>query len=218
MGKCKIYFNEDTEKGIIEYNSTNSRELKNNIFKEKLQIPFEKLAENIINTYKFPYIDVSKINLQAEVVSELIEKIDMYKEDKGKAFSYFTTIAKNYLIRNNNLNYKNIKQNSLISQIPDEFDSNIENTYDYDDFIKFMFKYWENNLEEIFLKKRDQRIVNSILNLFINCNDIKIFNKKNLYFLIKNTTNSKTKYITNVINIMKTHQVKILNNYLEHYI
>ncbi len=39
----------------------------------------------------------------------MIEKIHMYKSGKGKAFSYFTIVARNYLILNNNANYKRYK-------------------------------------------------------------------------------------------------------------
>ena len=41
----------------------------------------------------------------------------MFKEGKGKTFSYFTIIAKNYLILNNNGNYKKMAKNQLISEI-----------------------------------------------------------------------------------------------------
>jgi hypothetical protein len=215
MGKCKIYFDENTEKAIIEYNSTDSILLKNKIYKEKIQFSFEKLAESIINRYNFSYINTSKTNLRDEVVSAFIEKINNYKECKGRAFSYFTVIGKNYLIYNNNSEYKNCIQNCSISEIPDELDYNLDIEYNTDDFIKCMFKFWNDNLIKIFKKKRDQEIVNTILNLFKNTHDIKIFNKKNLYFLIKNVTNSKTKFITKVINIMKKHHLKIVNDYIK---
>ena len=42
----------------------------------------------------------------------------MFKEGRGKAFSYFTIIAKNYLILNNNGNYKRWQKNALISEMP----------------------------------------------------------------------------------------------------
>ena len=40
----------------------------------------------------------------------LLEKLHLYKQEKGKAFSYFGTIAKRYLILYNNNNYKKLKQ------------------------------------------------------------------------------------------------------------
>ena len=102
--KEKMYFTIDTEKAIIEYNKTEDTKLRNRIYEESIKYPFEKLAENILNTFKFSYFDVSKDDVQMEVVSTLIEKIHMFKEGKGKAFSYFSIVAKNHLILKNNGN------------------------------------------------------------------------------------------------------------------
>jgi len=104
--KEKMYFTIDTEKAIIEYNKSNDFKLRNKIYEESIKYPFEKLAENILNTFKFSYFDVSKEDVQMEVVSTLIEKIHMFQEGKGKAFSYFSIVAKNHLILKNNGNYK----------------------------------------------------------------------------------------------------------------
>jgi hypothetical protein len=120
--KSKMYFTEDTEKAIIEYNKTSSPNVRNKIYKEEIQYPFEKLAENILNTFKFSYFDVPKIDIQMEVVSTLIEKIHMFKEGKGKAFSYFSIVAKNHLIlknfgKTNKRMLKNFKKKELMNLI-----------------------------------------------------------------------------------------------------
>ncbi len=107
--KSKMYFTQDTENAIIEYNKTKDSLKRNKIYVESIQYPFEKLAENILNTFKFSYFDVPKQDIQMEVVSTLIEKIHMFKEGKGKAFSYFSIVAKNHLILKNNGNYKRFK-------------------------------------------------------------------------------------------------------------
>ena len=60
------------------------------------------MAENIIHTFKFYYFDVSSEDVKHEVVSFLVMNIHKFKEGKGKAFSYFSIVAKNYLILHNN--------------------------------------------------------------------------------------------------------------------
>jgi hypothetical protein len=218
--KSKIYFTEDTEKAIIEYNKTSSPNVRNKIYKEEIQYPFEKLAENILNTFKFSYFDVPKIDIQMEVVSTLIEKIHMFKEGKGKAFSYFSIVAKNHLILKNNSNYKRWKQTSLISEMPETW--NPENDFydtemgdEYMEFRDLMLEFWEKNLTRIFTKKRDIQIADAVLELFRRSQYIENFNKKHLYLLIREMTDCKTHYITKVVNEMKQHQVKMLNDYLE---
>jgi hypothetical protein len=218
--KSKIYFTEDTEKAIIEYNKTSSPSVRNRIYKEQIQYPFEKLAENILNTFKFSYFDVPKIDIQMEVVSTLIEKIHMFKEGKGKAFSYFSIVAKNHLILKNNSNYKRWKQTALISEMPETW--NPENDFydtemgdEYMEFRDLMLNFWEKNLTVIFTKKRDIQIADAVLELFRRSQYIENFNKKHLYLLIREMTDCKTHYITKVVNEMKQHQVKMLNDYLE---
>ena len=43
--KSKMYFTEDTEHAIIEYNKSTDRSFRNKIYQERIQYPFEKLAE-----------------------------------------------------------------------------------------------------------------------------------------------------------------------------
>jgi len=100
------YFNQGTEKAIIRYNKTDDARLKNIIYNEHIRAAFDKLAENIIHTFKFYYFDVGSVEVKHEVVSFLVMNIHKFKEGKGKAFSYFSIVAKNYLILNNNKNYK----------------------------------------------------------------------------------------------------------------
>ena len=90
--KSKMYFGTPAQEAIIEYNKEKNPAIRNEIYKTRIKYPFEKLAENVLNTFKFTYFDVPKIDIQTEVVSTMVEKIHMFKEGKGKAFSYFTII------------------------------------------------------------------------------------------------------------------------------
>jgi hypothetical protein len=219
--KNKIYFTEDTQTAIIEYNISKSSIEKNRIYKDRIQYPFEKLAENILNTFKFSYFDVSKEDVMQEVVSVLIQKIHMNKEGKGKAFSYFSIVAKNYLILNNNSNYKRFKKTALISEMPETW--NPENDFheeqlgsEYNEFKNLMLTYWDKNLTKVFTKKRDIQIADAVLELFRRSQYIENFNKKHLYLLIREMTDCKTHYITKVVSVMKEHQKKMLNEYLDY--
>ena len=145
----------------------------------------------------------------------------MFKEGKGRAFSYFTIIAKNHLILKNNGNYKRWKQNALLSTMPptwnpeNDFSEEEENS-EFKEFKNIMLRYWDENLNSIFTKKRDLQIADAILELFRRSEHIENFNKKHLYLLIREMTDCKTHYITKVVNVMKQHQKKMLNEYLEY--
>ena len=219
--KNKMYFTQDTEDAIIAYNKSSSDRERNQLYKDRIQYPFEKLAENILNTFKFTYFDVPKEDIQCEVVAILIQKIHMFKEGKGKAFSYFSIVAKNYLILNNNSNYKRFKKTSLLSEMPESW--NPENDFyeteqgeEFNEFKDLMLVYWDNNLTNVFTKKRDIQIADAILELFRRSQNIENFNKKHLYLLIREMTDCKTHYITKVVNVMKEHQTRMLNEYLDY--
>ena len=104
--KSRQYFTESTERAIIRYNNSDDEILRNKIYQEHIEYPFQKLAENIIHTFKFYYFDVPSEDVKHEVVSFLVMNMHKFKAGKGKAFSYFSIVAKNYLILHNNNNYK----------------------------------------------------------------------------------------------------------------
>jgi hypothetical protein len=219
--KSKIYFGSPAQEAIIEYNASTDSELRSQIYEAGIKYPFEKLAENVLNTFKFSYFDVSKKDIQTEVVSIMVEKMHMFKPGKGRAFSYFTIIAKNHLILKNNGNYKRWKQTSLLSAMPETWnpENDFSETSENDEFKEFkqiMLKYWDMNLNSVFIKKRDLQIADAILELFRRSEYIENFNKKHLYLLIREMTDCKTHYITKVVNVMKKHQKKMLNDYLEY--
>ena len=75
----KRYFTEETENAIIQYNNTEDKRERDIIYENHILYPFDKLAENVLNTFKFSYFDVPKEDVQQEVVSILISKKDETK-------------------------------------------------------------------------------------------------------------------------------------------
>jgi hypothetical protein len=210
----KRYFTEDTENAIIEYNLTNNQLVKDKIYRERIQFAFAKLAEIVYNKWKFTYFDDDPKDVMSEVVAFMIEKIHMYKNGKGKAFSYFTIVARNYLILNNNSNYKRYKDTDVISNMPESWDreNNFKEEVRNDEiriFNKRMLAYWDIHLENYFPKKRDMQIADAVLELFRRAEYIENFNKKSLYLLIREMTGHPTHYITKVVNKMKERQMEL---------
>ena len=214
----KQYFTQDTENAIIEYNNTEDKLKKDRIYKERIAPAFDKLAEIVYNKWKFTYFDDDPQDVMAEVVAFMIEKIHMYKAGKGKAFSYFTIVARNYLILNNNANYKRYKDTDVMSAMPENWDT--ENSFreevrndEHRTFNKRMLVYWDVHLEAFFTKKRDLQIADAILELFRRAEYIENFNKKSLYLLVREMTGYPTHYVTKVINKMKSKQLELYNEF-----
>lgn len=219
----KIYFTQETEDNIIKYNLTDDQLERELIYKEHIEYPFNKIAENIINRFKFPYLGQSFDDTKKQVVAFLAMNLSKFKVEKengktGKAFSYFSVIAKNYLILHNNNGYKHEKRTVYLSEHnTDELPiedilglemPNLEPREDAREFIDLLVVYWDDNIVRIFKKKRDQEIANAVIELFRRVENIQNFNKKNLYLLIRELTDSKTSAITKVVNKMKK-QVKV---------
>ena len=51
--KKKPYFGIDVQNAVVNYIETESISEKNKIYKNEIHAAFDKLAENIINTFKF---------------------------------------------------------------------------------------------------------------------------------------------------------------------
>ena len=218
--KSKQYFTADTEQAIIEYNSTEDQRIKDKVYKDRIKPAFDKLAEIVYNKWKFSYFDDDPQDVMCEVVAFMIEKIHMYKNGKGKAFSYFTIVARNYLILNNNANYKRYKDTDIMSAMPDHWDTenNFNEEVRNDEHRTFnirMLEYWDKHLENYFPKKRDLQIADSVLELFRRAEYIENFNKKSLYLLIREMTGHPTHYITKVVTKMREKQMELYNQFMD---
>jgi len=206
--KQTMYFTQETEDAIVEYNTTDDNIQRNIIYTKKIHPAFYKLAEIMIHRFKFYNFDVSHEDVKHEVVTFLHEKINKYKAESGKAFSYFSIVAKNYLIAENNKNYYHFKRSQDMVNIDTE--RNIINEKirtdlieEKNDFINLFVSVVEKYLPLLFSKNRDIQVADTILYLFKTRDTIENYNKKAIYILIRERTGVESQYITNVMNKIK---------------
>ena len=207
--KQNVYFTQETEDAIIAYNKCDDPIFRNKIYTEKIHPAFNKLSEIMIHRFKFYNFDIPHDDVKHEVVSFLHEKIGKYDGDSGfKAFSYFSIVAKNYLIAENNKNYYLYKKRHNVESIDAE--RNIVNEQlrtqfvnEQKDFVDMFVDIMDNFLPLIFTKNRDLQVADSVLYLFRTRDNIENYNKKALYILIRERTGIKTQYITSVITKFK---------------
>ena len=211
--KKKLYFGMEVQDAIVRYNQAESTSTKNKIYQQEIHKAFDKLAENIINTFKFSYFDSPFVDVKAEVVSFLVINIHKYDHTKGsKAFSYFSVVAKNYLILHNNNNYKKLKSHSDISVLDNKPISDDKRHY-LEDLTEEIIVYFEDNIPHMFKKQKDIAVAYAIVELFKRRHDIENFNKKSLYILIREMTNVDTSHITKVVNVFKHKYKNILSQF-----
>jgi len=238
--KQKIYyFTKDTENAILEYVTLTDQRQKNKLYKDKIDYAFFKLSQNIINTYKFPYMDGSTEDKQQEVIFHLLKSLHKYDPSKGMAYSYFGTAALRYCIVENNRCYSKLKQldekqnlDEINDEIEDKFyededDNNLfneNNDYVLNKFILFL----EKNIEKIFIKKiknkaektikqelEDIKTTYAIIEVLKQREEIDIFNKKAILLYIREQTDQTTNQITKVSKKLKDIYNTLNNYYLD---
>lgn len=204
------YFTKETEDYIVKYNNSDDISYRNKIFTEHIYLPFYKLAENIIHTFKFYYTDVDQIeDLKHEIVSVLLEeKIDKFDPTNGaKAYSYFGTIVKRWLINYNNKNYKKLKQIGQFSEMEETYEPDLNTDLVSKKTLSLILDEWVNevyeDLDSTFEKEQDRKIADAILIVFKTRNDLEIFKKKALYIYIREMTDCDTPALTKVVHTLK---------------
>jgi len=217
-----VYFTEETENAIIRYLATEDSVERDKIFNEHINYALHKLAENIIHTFKFYYTEVQTIDeLKHEVVCVLLEKLKLYDQSKGKAYSYFGTIVKRYLIVYNTNNYKKLKNKAAVEEVDTDktISNGLINTKEFDleelEFVDIYINYIDTNLFIIFPKEKEAKVADAILELFKKRENLDILSKKALYIYIREITETPTPIITKVIKKLKNLYKRMYSNYLE---
>jgi hypothetical protein len=217
----RLYFTEDTELAIIEYLASDDQHLRNRIYNDRIHHSFYKLAENLIHTFKFYYTEVDDLeDLKHEVICFLLEKLHYFKAGKGKAFSYFSIVGKNYLILYNNKNYAKKKRKA--DPLEADIDDNILNEFERQEvrnekkeFLDMYIDHMDIKLLTSFKKSEEVMVADAILTIFRRREHLEIFNKKAIYIYIREITGMETTTITKVVKVMKNIFNDCYSEYLE---
>ena len=203
------YFDVREELAVVRFLESTSYEEKNKIYNDFLRKPLDKMISSIIRRYKLYRKDMDFEEIHIDTHSFLMTKIDKFKPSKEKkAYSYFGTICKNYLMEqiikdqketNRKISYEDI---STSLENDEGFAYYIENDgldservihhflIELDTFIKT-----ENLSEnEIKLGQALHDIFDNYENIFVG-NDNNKFNKNIILLSLREMTNLSTKEI-----------------------
>ena len=225
--KSKNYFTQETEDYIVKYNKLDpikDQKQRSKIYEQHIHYPYFKLTQNIIHTFKFYHTEVENLeHLQHEIITFLLSKIHLFDPTRGaKAYSYFGTIVKRWLILYNTKNYKKKINKVGVEVLTGE---NSTHTYnqgdekiksDLDKYVDIFVDHVSENIFELFPKKNDAQIADAILELFRKRELLEVFNKKALYIYIREMVDVKTPKITKIADklhvIFKTQYMFYLEN------
>lgn len=190
-----------------------------------------QFKENYENGSFVHYTENSPTVTQDQI-AEFISKLDVSSPCKEalleiappKAYSYFGTIAKRYLILYNKKNYKRLKSQYSLNELNEEDDvikEHIEevvtNTVNREQLVNDFVKKIDDSLYESFVTPEEIKIADAIITVFKNKDNIDIINKKAFFIYVKEMTDASSAMITKVIKTMKSTYFDMLNDRLENY-
>lgn len=194
-----LYFGKEHETAIIAYAKSDSLSERTKLYVELIEPCLSELVDKIVFTYKFT--SLPNINsLKEECKIWLTTVLSKYNSSKGsKAFSYFSIITKNYFIaktkKNANQSFKEIQYETLPKELESRYFSS------GDDTIRDAKEFWENlsievgTWDEKYSKEHEKKVLDAIKILMDSVEDIEIFNKKAIYFFLREITGLSTKQI-----------------------
>jgi hypothetical protein len=224
--KNKNYFDIREEQAVKDYITAESYEEKERIYNTYLRDPLDKMIESIIRRYKLYRKDMNYNDVHSDTHSFLMTKVDKFKPAKNKkAYSYFGTICKNYLMgqilkdqkeTNRKISYEDIS--STLENRPDmvyyiEFEK-VDAEKIINVFLTDLKVYVTNNVDN----ENELKLGHALIELFDNYGNIFIgndnnkFNKNIILLSLREMTNLSTKEIRGSMKKYKTMYYTLVEN------
>jgi DNA-directed RNA polymerase specialized sigma subunit len=236
-GTSNIYFGADEEKAVVDFLTSTDDLERNRIYNQWLKKPFNKMIESIIRRYGLYRKTESFEDLHSDTLSFLMTKANKFKYDKGKkAYSYYGTICKNYILGLLMKDDKIMIQKMYYDDVAEAIEDNLEFSYsidepqnEYEDFIKIIsdeIKAELLNSANLEGKKKlsdnEINVGNAIIEILDNwqvifntLDESNKYNKNSFYASVRQYTNLGTKDIRTslkrfkkIYNLVKTDKMQ----------
>jgi hypothetical protein len=227
--KTTNYFAEREENAVREYLTATTFEEKNKIYNEFLKFPLDKMISSIIRRYKLYRKDMSYDEIHVDTHSFLMTKIDKFKPSKEKkAYSYFGTICKNYLMgqimkdqkeTNRKISYEDISSDLQHSPDMIYYIDNEELTTE--EIIKKFLSKLKDSMDDNKITEQEVKLGQAISDLFENYGSIfpdtnnNKFNKNVILFELREMTNLSTKEIRSSMKRYKKLYLELIQEILK---
>jgi hypothetical protein len=227
--KQKNYFDVVEEMAVVEYLNTDNMEEKNRIYNNFLRVPLDKMISSIIRRYKLYRKDMDFEELHTDTHSFLMTKIDKFKPSKEKkAYSYFGTICKNYLMGQIIKDQKELNRKISYEDISTDLENDTNLSYSIDNYdidsqnvIGNFLLELEKTLKEKNLSDNEYKLGQALFDLFENYETIFIgtsnnkFNKNVILLSLREMTNLSTKEIRVCIKRYKNIYINMLEKMMK---
>ena len=211
------YFDVREETAVRNFLVAESSEEKNKIYNEFLRAPLDKMISSIIRRYKLYRKDMDFTEIHTDTHSFLMTKVDKFKPSKNKkAYSYFGTICKNYLMGQIIKDQKETNRKVSYEDISASLEERADLIYRIDDDTvdsNFILSKYLIELREFVdsetLSDNEKKLGEALIELFNNYETIftgdenNKFNKNIILLSLREMTNLSTKEIRGSIKKFK---------------
>jgi hypothetical protein len=205
----KMYFGEEQEQAVVRYLESENEEEKNKIFNEYLREPLKIMVESIIRRYKLYRKDYEFEEIHTDTMSFLMTKISKFDTTKNyKAYSYFGTICKNYLMGTIQKDQKEMNRSVSYEDISTRLEDRADLSYiideeiiDYKDVVNKLTVELEKFVDEEDLNENEQKLGYALIEVFGNFDKVfqvgdgNKFNKNLILLSLREMTSLSTKEI-----------------------
>ena len=211
------YFDVREEDAVKSFLLAKTSEEKNKIYNQFLRSPLDKMISSIIRRYKLYRKDMNFEEIHTDTHSFLMTKVDKFKPSKNKkAYSYFGTICKNYLMgqiikdqkdTNRKISYEDVS--SALEERPDMIYTIDDDTIAMDFVIATYSKELKDFIDTENLNENERKLGYALVDLFDNyetifsSTDNNKFNKNIILLSLREMTNLSTKEIRTSIKKFK---------------
>ena len=211
------YFDVREEDAVRKFLITENSYEKNKIYNEFLRGPLDKMISSIIRRYKLYRKDMDFNEIHTDTHSFLMTKVDKFKPDKNKkAYSYFGTICKNYLMGQIIKDQKETNRKISYEDISSSLEERADMSYRIDDdivetdiIIVEYLKELKDFIDNENLNDNEKKLGYALIDLFDNYESIfsgadnNKFNKNVILLSLREMTNLSTKEIRSSIKRFK---------------
>ena len=205
-----LYFGPEQEEAVVKFLTSESYSERNKIYSEFLKDPINKMVESIIRRYKLYRKEYDYEDVHSDTLSFLITKMHNFKPDKNKkAYSYFGTICKHYLLgqlikddkkMKSDVSYEDVYK--TVETMDDQMYSIDDQKMQLDDFIKEISASIKAEIQHTKVSETEYKVGDALIKILDNWETIfeqvesgNKYNKNLILSYIREITDLTTKDI-----------------------
>ncbi len=222
-----------TQQAIIVYKTLQHGVQRDYLFQQCIYPSFIKLSQVIINKKRAYNFDISFQAVKMQVTCHLMTKIDNYDETRGKALSYFTSIAENYVLYWRHQNFKKMiatqrlqqdnetdvltSQNGQISSLFYKEVNQVQKQKQLQDIFAITILACKVQFDSIFKKQNQRQIAHKVIQFMQNYVIlVQNYRYSQIYKALREYTNMPSSKLTIILKKIKAKYYKIKQQYIEH--